>query len=120
MNVHFPYSFDERGRTAGATDDAHIRELIELVLFTQAGERVNRPDFGSGVLQIVFSGNSPEAAATIQFLVQGALQQWLSEWITVDQVEARSEDATLFITIGYTNRRTQVHETIELVHGAPT
>jgi phage baseplate assembly protein W len=118
MNLHFPYGFDQRGRTATANDDAHIRELIELVLFTQPGERVNRPDFGSGVLQLVFSGNSPEAAATTQFLVQGALQQWLSEWITVDRVEVRAEEATLFITISYINRRTQVPQILELVRGA--
>lgn len=119
MNVQFPYAFDERGRTAAASNDAHIRELIELVLFTQPGERVNRPDFGSGVLQLVFSGNSPEAAATTQFLVQGALQQWLGDWITVDRVAVLSEEATLHITIEFTSRRTQVRQTLELMQGVP-
>ena len=51
MNVLFPYSFDQRGRTADADQvqslqNRHIQDLIEQVLFTAPGERVNRPDFG--------------------------------------------------------------------------
>ena len=41
MNLAYPYRFDHRGRTAEATDERHIRDLIEQVLFTAPGERVN-------------------------------------------------------------------------------
>ena len=68
MNTVFPYQFDARGRTAEADDERHIRDLIEQLLFTAPGERVNRPTFGSGLLQLVFAPNSPElAAATTLF-----------------------------------------------------
>ena len=60
MNIDFPFHSDSRGRTATTDDDDHIRDMIEQFLFTNPGERVNRPDFGSGLLQLVFAPNSPE------------------------------------------------------------
>ena len=107
MNVDYAYGFDSRGRTATTTNDDHIRDMIEQVLFTGPGERVNRPTFGSGVLQLVFAPNSPELAATTQFLVQGALQQWLGDIISVDEVSVEAVDATLTVKVVYTVLRTQ-------------
>jgi phage baseplate assembly protein W len=71
VNLRFPYQFDGRGRSAEAEEEAYIRGLVEQVLFTAPGERVMRPEFGSGLMQLVFAPNSPELAATTQFLVQG-------------------------------------------------
>jgi len=108
MNVAHPFHFDSRGRTADpATDERHIRDLIEQLLFTSPGERVNRATFGSGVLNLVFAGNSPELAAAAQLMIQGALQQWLAELIQVEAVRVESEDSTLTITVRYVIRRTQ-------------
>ena len=50
---------------------------------------------------------SPEVAATTQFLIQGALQQWLSDVITVATVEVEAQDGALLITVQYVERRTQ-------------
>jgi Bacteriophage baseplate protein W len=113
MNLDYPYHFDSRGRTAATGDDDHIRDLIEQVLFTAPGERVNRPDFGAGVMQLVFAPNSQELAAATQFLIQSALQQWLSDWIVVQRVAVTNDDATLRILIEYLNRRTQEHSAAE-------
>ena len=55
--------------------------MIEQLLFTNPGERVNRPDFGSGLLQMVFAPNSPELAAALQFTTQAALQRYLGDLI---------------------------------------
>jgi len=107
MNIDFPYHVDSRGRTAEASDAEHVRDLVEQVLFTAAGERVNRPDFGTGLSQLVFAPNSDELAATIQFLVRGALQQWLGDRIRVDAVVAESRDASLEIDVRYTILLTQ-------------
>jgi phage baseplate assembly protein W len=106
MNLDFPYRIDTSGRTATTVVDDHIRDLIEQLLFTSPGERVNRPDFGSGLLQLVFAPNSGELAASIQFVVQGALQQWLSDLIDVESVEARSDDSTLRVSVQYRIKRT--------------
>ena len=117
MNLIFPYQFDARGRTAEAADERHIRDLIEQLLFTSPGERVNRPTFGSGLLQLVFAPNSPELAAATQFQVQGALQQWLGELIQVEAVEAQSEEATLRVSVRYTIRRTQQRQVAQFAKG---
>jgi hypothetical protein len=106
VNLAYPYGFDARRRTAEAGDERHIRDLIEQVLFTQPGERVMRPTFGSGVMQLVFAPNSPELAGATQMLVQGALTQWLGALIAVQDVRAEATDATLSVTVRYVVRRT--------------
>ena len=73
MNVAYPYRIDSRGRTARADHDDHLLELIEQVLFTSPGERVNRPEFGAGLMQLVFAPNSDLLATAIQASVQAAL-----------------------------------------------
>jgi len=108
--LHFPYQFDGRGRSREDDEATWIRGLIEQVLFTTPGERVMRPEFGSGLHELVFAPNSPELAATVQFLVQGALQQWLSDLISVEQVEVRSLEAGLAVTVAYTILRDQHHQ----------
>ncbi|HEY5306877.1 MAG TPA: GPW/gp25 family protein [Casimicrobiaceae bacterium] len=97
-----PYHFDGRGRTATTDALEHIRDLIEQVLFTAPGERVMRPDFGAGLLALVFEPNSSTLAATTQFLVQSGLQQHLSELIAVNAVTVENDDAALRVTVAYT------------------
>ena len=99
--LDYPFHFDTRGRTAETSEDEHIRDLIEQVLFTAPGERVNRPTFGCGLMQLVFAPNSDALAATSQFLVQGALQQWLGDLIVVESVQVEADDSTLRVTIQY-------------------
>jgi phage baseplate assembly protein W len=100
--LDFPYRFDGHGRTATTDRDDHIRDLIEQVLFTAPGERVMRPDFGSGLLALVFEPNSTTLVATTQVLVQGALQQYLGHLIAVQAVEVSNDDAALRVDIRYT------------------
>lgn len=121
MNIDYPYQIDRRGRTATATDDEHLRAMIERVIFTTPGERVNRPTFGSGLLQLVFAPNSAELASATQFLVQGALQQWLGDVILVEEVQVTSEDATVRVAVTYTVRQTQEqHAALFVRGGQPT
>ncbi len=107
MQIDFPFHLDGRGRTAAADGDDHIRDLIEQVIFTTPGERVNRPTFGSGLLQLLFAPNSDELATATQLLVQGALQQWLGDRIAIQEVQVASEDAVVRVTVAYVVRRTQ-------------
>lgn len=105
MNLDFPYHFDSRGRTAlsppGTDPDEHLRDMIEQLIFTHPGERVNRPDFGSGLLQLVFAPNSPELAATVQFTLQAALQRWLGDVVQVSELMVTAQDAALRIDLRY-------------------
>lgn len=104
--LDFPFSVDARGRVATTTPDDHIRDLIFQVLFTEPGERVNRPDFGCGLRQLVFMPNSDALATATQFIVQGALQRWLAEAIQVDGVRIEAQDERLVVTVRYTRRDT--------------
>jgi phage baseplate assembly protein W len=117
MQIDYPFHIDGRGRTASTGQDDHIRDLIEQVLFTSPGERVNRPDFGSGLMQLVFAPNSDELATATQFMVQGALQQWLGDLIQVEAVQVESEEATLRVTVQYVIRRNQQRQVAQFTRG---
>jgi phage baseplate assembly protein W len=113
---YYPFKIDGRGRTAAAAArDEHIKQLIEQVLFTALGERVNRPTFGSGVNQLVFAPNSSELASATQFLVQGALQQWLKDVIHVESVTAKNYESTLTVVVHYIVKRSQESRSVEFV-----
>ena len=101
MHIDFPYHIGKDGRTATTDRSDHIRDLIRQVLFTSPGERVNRPTFGSGLNQLVFEPNSFELAATLEFLVRGSLQEWLSEVIEVVNVGIEVSDSTLTVSVSY-------------------
>jgi phage baseplate assembly protein W len=105
MALDFPFRIDPRGRSAEVVADVHIRQMIEQVLFTLPGERANRPDFGCGLLQLVFAPNSEALAAAVQSTVQGALQQWLGELIEVHGVQVDYPDSLLSVTVQYVVRR---------------
>ena len=105
-NLAFPFAIDGRGRTAEADYESHVRQLVEQVLFTAPGERVMRPEFGCGLAQLVFAPNGPELAAATQFLIQGALQQWLADVIEFAQVAVTADDSTLRIEVSYVLRST--------------
>lgn len=104
--LDFPFGLDSAGRTAETDADDHVRDLIWQVLFTSPGERVNRPDFGCGLRQLVFAPNSDALAAATQTLVHGSLLRWLNEVIAVDEVRVDARDETLEVTVGYTRRAT--------------
>ena len=118
MNIDFPFRIDSFGRTASTGDDDHIRDMIEQLLFTAPGERVNRPDFGSGLLQMIFAPNSTELASALQFTTQAALQRHLGDLIDLRQLDVVAEDATLTVIVKYVVRLTQQSQTETFVRNA--
>ncbi len=120
-NLDFPYHFSGLGRTATTGDDDHIRDLIEQVLFTSPGERVMRPDFGAGLLDLIFEPNSSTLAATTQMLIHSALQLNLSHLIAVQGVDVENDDAALRIVVRYLVLldRTSASATFSVAGGGP-
>jgi phage baseplate assembly protein W len=110
-HVGSPRTTDQRGRTRAVDHEAWVRSLIEAVLFTAPGERVNRPDFGSGLNQLVFAGNDAALAAATQVTVQGALQTWLADLAEVRSVTVASTEARLEVTVSYLVRGAQAPTT---------
>lgn len=105
--LSFPYRLHGSGRTATTEDVArHARDLIEAVLFTSPGERVNRPDFGSGLRELLFDTNSEALETAADFLIRSAIQRHLSDVLTVADLGIRRDDGVLEITLSYVLRET--------------
>jgi phage baseplate assembly protein W len=111
FNIAFPFQFDSRGQTATVDDPTHIEQMIEQLLFTIAGERVNQPSFGTGLQQLVFSPNTIEVAATVQFTMQAALQRWLGDLITIQNLDVTAVDSTLTVQLSYVVKQTDLPAT---------
>jgi phage baseplate assembly protein W len=116
----YPFDIDSRGHIKTSAEDDHIRDMIHQILFTNPGERVNRPDFGCGLLQMIFMPNSDVLATATQFTVQGALQRWLDDLILVEQVRVKSEEERLEVTVVYKRRDNgEKHEERFVSGGSP-
>lgn len=117
MNVAFPFRIDEQGRIDDAGDERHLRDLIEQILFTSPGERVNRPSFGSGLMQLVFAPNSATLAGALQMTVQASLQQWLGDLIEVEGLDVDVQDSTLKVEVRYRGRGDSRSRTAQFSRG---
>jgi uncharacterized protein len=117
MNIDFPLQFNGSGHTAIADDNDHIRDMIEMFLLTNPGERVNRPDFGAGLLHLVFAPNSPELATAVQFTIKAGLQRWLSDLIEVRDLQVASLDAELRVLVQYVVKETGEQRSDVIVRG---
>jgi phage baseplate assembly protein W len=115
--IDYPFHFDNSGHTASTSTQDHIRDMIEQILFTSPGERVNRPDFGCGIQQLVFMPNSDALAAATQLMVQGSLQQWMGDLIEVEGVNVQNNEATLVVLVQYTVRLTQQRRVDQFIRG---
>lgn len=105
VDVGFPFRVDHRGRTATAELDRHVRDLVEQLLFTSPGERLNRPEFGTHLRQAVFAPSSDELASALEHMIQGALQQWLSEHLVVQNVGVEAKESKLVVDVAYEVKR---------------
>lgn len=116
-HVFAPFQFDLGGRTAEADLDTHVRHLIDAILFTAPGERVNRPTFGAGINAAVFSPAENDLFTATRFVIEGALQQWLGDQIDIDDIDVAGDDAVLRVRVVYRVRRTGTQSAVELVQG---
>jgi phage baseplate assembly protein W len=118
MPIAFPYQIDLRGQTAlTSSNDEHVQDLIEQVLFTNPSERVNRPTFGSGLRGLVFAPTNDALAAAVRHAVQGALQQWLGALIQVEAVAINVQDSTVQVTVQYVLQSNQQRQTAQFSRG---
>jgi len=98
--------------------------MIEQVLLTTAGERVNRPDFGCGLLQLTFGTLSDVLESTLQTTVAGALQQWIGALIQVQSVQVEtglqagatlsSPESSLLVTVSYVDLWSQQRHEVQV------
>ena len=72
--VAFPFRF-ENGKIAVSSDEDLVEESIKIILRTNPGERIMRPDFGSGIEQMVFSTGDTSAATMLAFYIRETLEK---------------------------------------------
>ncbi|WP_327256225.1 GPW/gp25 family protein [Streptomyces sp. NBC_01244] len=101
VHLGFPLRLNRRGRLQHSEEEAYLRGLVEAVLFTRPGERINRPEFGTGVHALVFAPAGDELAGVTRSLVQASLQQWLGELIRVEGIRVEAEESTIQVTVVY-------------------
>jgi Bacteriophage baseplate protein W len=112
MPIEFPFHLHRRGADTADDDQYVVRDMIEQVLLTTAGERVNRPDFGCGLLQLTFGTLSDVLETTLQTTIAGALQHWIGDLIQVESVQVESGadlDSALLVTVSYVDVWSQQH-----------
>jgi phage baseplate assembly protein W len=124
MAIEFPFHLHRRGADTPADDQRVVRDMIEQVLLTTAGERVNRPDFGCGLLQLTFGTMSDVLETTLQTTIAGALQQWIGDLVQVQGIQVQSglqagaavasPESSLLVTISYVDVWTQQHHRIQV------
>jgi phage baseplate assembly protein W len=103
-NLDFPFHLAPSGRSAATDGDDRVRDMIEQLLFTEPGERVNRPTFGCGLSRLVFEPVGPERAAATRFLVQGQLDEVLGALIDVRSVTVDVVESRLTVQVDYARR----------------
>jgi uncharacterized protein len=59
-----------------SSDELNIEESIRIILRTEPGERVYRPDFGCRLSELTFSPLNTQTMMMIRLYVQEALQRW--------------------------------------------
>jgi uncharacterized protein len=121
MYVAYPYHLDSRGRTTfSSSPDDHISEMLEQLLLTNPGERVNRPDFGCGLGNLVFEPNSTRLAAALEVSVVNSVAQWLGDVIQLQNVDIEAQDEKLLVNISYLIRATGDTATTAIALSTPT
>jgi len=93
---------------------AHVEQMIRQVLFTAPGERINRPEFGCGLKQLVFAPNADGAVSLLKVHVQRSLDRWLGSLIRLDDVTTRADGAMLRVTIVYVLKARQERRYLNL------
>src|SRR5688500_2455963 len=94
-SIKYPFGID---RHLGALSEErdfsnHVKQMMLQVLFTNPGERINRPDFGCGIRKMVFAPNSEATANLLQVIILEAMDKWLGDVITPQKVETQAIDA---------------------------
>ncbi len=93
----------EDGRLPRTQDLARIQQSLRMILETEPGERLMRPDFGCGLRRFLQQPNSGATRAQIEAAVRDAIQRWEPRVALVDlRVEPDAQQASaLWILVDY-------------------
>ena len=102
-SIRFPFAIDAALGTLMDERDypKHVKQLMLQVLFTNPGERINRPDFGCGLRKMVFAPNSEATASLLQVLIMQSLERWLGKLIEINKITVKALGERLEVNIVY-------------------
>jgi uncharacterized protein len=113
-NFGFPFSVDSAGRVHASGGDEAIRGKIIQVLFTAPGERVNKPEFGCGLFNLVFEPNDPILAVAMEFTIGQALNRWLRDEILVDLISVTVSEGSATVEVAYTKKQDLAKQAVRI------
>jgi len=121
QDYSFPFRIDASSRQAQrAAYEAHVGQMVRQVLLTTPGERVNLPEFGCGLRQLVFAPRTAALDSSVKLIVLSALDRWLSDHIQVREVRTGGDPnaGELSVDIDYILRETNTATTLQIQLGA--
>lgn len=111
----FPFGVGASGTIVPDPDPAaELRGKVLQVLFTTPGERVNQPEFGCGLFNLVFDPNNSIMAAAVEFTVGQALTRWLGAELVVGGVDVQAAEETLAVEVAYVRRADQSRQALRV------
>lgn len=113
-NFPFPFAINAQGRVAATGGDDALRGKIVQVLFTAPGERVNLPEFGCGLFNLVFEPNDEILAAALEFSIGQSLTRWLGGELVVDGVAVEASGGMVLVELAYTVRRDLTRQAVRI------
>jgi len=91
------------GKALAVTDlEDDVRAMIEQILLTAPGERVNRPTFGVGIYAYVFEANSPFLASQLRIALDENVYEFLGRNVRIVALDVTWDDAQLHVDIQFT------------------
>ena len=110
----FPLQVNARGEIALVSAERDIEQAIRIILATQPGERVMRPEFGCRAHELLFEPHNVSTRSRIKQYVSEALRRWEPR-IAVQSVHVRADaslDGAIVVEINYLIKATHDRRSI--------
>lgn len=113
--ISYPLRTNSRGGIQASSGESKIKESLLLILGTQPGERLMRPNFGCNLRDLVFASNNAATSDIARHRVSEALRVWEPR-IVVDDVIVTNDnkDGRLIVEIKYRVKTTDAPQSLQV------
>lgn len=111
-----PYELTASRRLAVTDEHQHVADLVRLVLLTDPGERLHRPEFGAGLgAGALFEGLDAARLSMVEARARGSLRDALGDRVRIEHLEVRAEgESTIVVDLVYRVRTTGDGHTLQV------
>jgi phage baseplate assembly protein W len=110
----FPILPDESGGLGYVADDVNIEQALHILLLTDVGQRVMRPDFGCKAPRLVFAPGSVQYLRLLEITIREAVRDWEPR-VELEDVRAEvdpNEETRVIVSISYRVRQTNTRNNL--------